>query len=54
MPRTYTTGSSTNRTTDMRFPTKKDGTRDNRYQNVQYVNENGKRDMRTLLTSQRK
>lgn len=54
MPRNYTTGASTNRTTDMRFPTKSDGTRDNRYSSAQYVNANGKRDMRTLLTSQRK
>ena len=54
MPRNYTTGASTNRTTDMRFPIKSDGTRDLRYINPQFVNGNGVRDMRTLLTSQRK
>jgi hypothetical protein len=54
MPRNYTTGASTNRTTDVRFPLKSDGTRDMRYVNPQFVNANGVRDMRTLLTSQRK
>ncbi len=54
MPRNYTTGSSTNRTTDLRFPTKSDGSRDKRYTSQQFVNANGTRDMRTLLTSQRK
>jgi hypothetical protein len=54
MPRNYTTGSSTNRTTDLRFPTKSDGSRDQRYVNPQFVNANGTRDMRTNLTSQRK
>jgi hypothetical protein len=54
MPGKYLVGASTNRTSDMKFPTKLDGTRDKRYANPQFVNKNGSRDMRTTLTSLRK
>lgn len=46
-------GSSTNRTTDLKIPTKNDGTQDKRYKQPQFTNNNGRRDMRTKLTSQR-
>lgn len=53
MPKTYTTGASTKRTTDMKFPVKSDGTKDNRYSNPQFTKKDGTRDMRTTLTSKR-
>jgi hypothetical protein len=53
MPRTYTTGSSTKRTTDMNYPVKKDGTKDNRFTTPQFTTKDGSRDMRTTLTSKR-
>lgn len=42
------------RTTDVKMPTKSDGTRDKRYIDPQFVNKDGKRDMRTKLTVNRK
>ena len=53
-PRTYSTGASTRRTSDLTFPIKSDGTIDKRYVMPQFVNNSGTRDMRTLLTSKRK
>ncbi len=54
MPNTYTTGSSTKRTTDMKIPTKSDGTKDKRYFTPQFVKSDGTRDKRTTLTGNRK
>ena len=54
MPKTYTTGASTKRTTDMKFPVKADGTKDNRYAAAQFTKKDGTRDMRTTLTCNRK
>ncbi len=42
------------RTTDLKMPVKNDGTKDMRYTAPQFVNANGKRDMRTTRTSERK
>ena len=54
MPKSYTTGASTKRTTDMKFPTKLDGTKDQRYSMPQFTKNDGKRDMRTTLTGKKK
>jgi hypothetical protein len=54
MPKTYTTGSSTKRTTHLAMPTKKDGSIDLRYVTAQFITNSGKRDMRTTLTGNRK
>lgn len=53
MPNSYTTGASTKRTTDMKFPVKTDGSKDNRYSIPQFTKKDGTRDMRTILTSKR-
>ncbi len=45
---------STRKTTDLKMPVKNDGTKDKRYAAPQFVNKDGKRDMRTLRTSERK
>ena len=42
------------RTTDLKMPTKKDGTVDNRYSMPQFVNKDGSKDKRTTLTCDRK
>ena len=42
------------RTTDLKMPTKKDGTVDNRYSMPQFVNKDGSKDKRTTLTKDRK
>ena len=54
MPTSYTTGSSTRRTTDMKMPVKVDGTNDQRYTMPQFVKNDGTRDMRTTPTKHRK
>ena len=55
MPQKYTTGTSTRRTTDLKYPTQSDGvTKDKRYKSPQFTKDNGTRDMRTKLTGQRK
>ena len=54
MPKSYTTGASTKRTTDMKMPVKTDGTKDNRYSAPQFVKSDGTRDKRTTLTGNRK
>lgn len=54
MPNSYTTGSSTKRTTDMKFPVKSDGSKDNRYSTPQFTKQDGTRDMRTTLTGNRR
>ena len=54
MPKSYTTGASTKRTTDLKPPVKSDGTKDNRYTAPQFVKKDGTRDMRTTLTGIRK
>lgn len=54
MPKSYTTGASTKRTTDMKFPVKSDGTKDNRYSTPQFTKNDGSRDKRTTLTGNRK
>ena len=54
MPKTYTAGASTRRTTDLKFPVKKDGTVDNRYSMPQFTKNDGTKDMRTMLTNNRK
>lgn len=46
--------SSVLKTTNLRLPIKSDGTKDNRYTAPQFVKSDGKRDMRTLRTSERK
>jgi len=47
-------GASTNRTTDLKMPSRSDGNRDQRYKYPQFTNSDGKRDMRTTLTSKKK
>ena len=42
----YLTGNSTKRTTDVKMPTKQDGTEDKRYTIPQFVKTDGTRDMR--------
>jgi len=55
MPATkITVGSSTRRTTDLKIPTKNDGTKDKRFKTAQFVKADGTRDMRTKLTSERR
>ena len=54
MPNSYTTGASTKRTTDVKFPVKSDGSKDNRYSIPQFTKKDGTRDMRTTLTGDRK
>ena len=51
--KTYVTGASTKRTTDLKIPVKADGTKDKRYTAPQFVKSDGTRDMRTKNTSQR-
>ena len=46
--------SSVRRTTDLKFPVKSDGTKDNRYKDPQFVKKDGTRDMRTTATGKRK
>lgn len=45
---------SVRKTTDLRMPVKGDGTKDKRYTAPQFVKSDGKRDMRTLRTAERK
>jgi len=54
MPHSYTTGSSTKRTSDLKIPIKTDGTKDNRYSIPQFTKQDGTRDLRTKLTQTRK
>jgi len=54
MPNKYSTGMSTKRTTDLKFPLKQDGTKDNRYSTPQFIKKDGTKDMRTTLTNNRK
>ena len=54
MPHSYTTGSSTRRTTDMKKPVTTDGTIDKRYTTPQFTKKDGTRDMRTTLTQHRR
>lgn len=54
MPKSYTTGASTRRTTDMKFPVKANGTKDDRYSTPQFTKKDGTRDMRTTLTGNRR
>lgn len=53
MPKT-TVGASTRRTTDLKYPTKSDGTKDRRYTAPQFVKKDGTKDQRTTSTSERK
>ena len=53
MPSKYSVGHSTKRTTDLRYPTKADGTRDMRYNMPQFCKKDGSRDMRTMNTNNR-
>ena len=46
--------STARKTTDVKMPTKTDGTADKRYTTAQFVNKDGSRDMRTTLTGKRK
>jgi hypothetical protein len=51
MPKnTVSTSTSTRKTTDLKFPIKNDGTKDERYTMPQFVNKDGKKDMRTTPT----
>lgn len=54
MPNNYITGANTRRITDLKFPVKNDGTRDNRYSMPQFTKKDGTKDMRTTLTNNRK
>ena len=49
MPKTYTTGASTKRTTHLTTVKTKSGSVDNRYTTQQYTKSDGTRDMRTSL-----
>ena len=51
--KSYTTGASTKRTTDLKVPVKSDGTKDKRYAGPQFVKNDGTRDKRTTLTAKR-
>lgn len=51
---TKTTQTTKRGTTDLKMPTKADGTKDKRYNMPQFVNKDGSRDMRTTLTNNRK
>ena len=54
MPKTiYASSNNTRTTTDIKMPIKNNGTTDKRYSTAQVTNSNGKRDMRTTLTSKR-
>jgi hypothetical protein len=46
--------STVRRTTDLKMPTKSDGTKDKRYSAPQFVNKDGSRDRRTTPTQLRK
>ena len=50
MQKSYTTGASTRRTTDLKMPVKTDGTPDKRYNLPQFCNKDGSKDMRTTPT----
>jgi len=52
--KTNIVGSSTRRTSDFKFPLKSDGTKDNRYTAPQFTKKDGSKDMRTILTNNRK
>lgn len=52
MPKT-TVGSSTRRTTDLKYPVKSDGTKDKRYSAPQFVKKDGTKDKRTTSTNKR-
>ena len=54
MPKSNTSSSSTKRTSHVKFPVKSDGSTDKRYKVPQFTTNNGKRDMRTNLTGNRK
>ena len=54
MQKSYTTSSNTKRTTNLRMPTKLNGSTDNRYSIPQFTKKDGTRDMRTTLTGDRK
>ncbi len=45
---------STRKTSDLKMPTKSDGTKDKRFGSAQFVKADGTRDMRTTLTGKRK
>jgi len=45
----YLVGFSTKRITDVKMPTKKDGTKDNRFNKTQFCKTDGSRDLRTKL-----
>jgi hypothetical protein len=47
-------GSSTKNTTHLKMPTKADGTKDKRFTMPQFTKSDGSRDMRTVVTSNRK
>ncbi len=47
------TSTSTKRTTDLKYPVKSDGTKDQRYAAPQFTKTDGTRDMRTKLTAKR-
>lgn len=45
---------SAKKTTDLKFPTKSDGSKDKRFSVPQFTKNDGTRDMRTTLTNNRK
>lgn len=53
-PKSANTQTTKRGTTDLKIPTKADGTKDKRYNMPQFVNKDGSRDMRTTLTNKRK
>ncbi len=54
MPKLTNSTASTKRTTNLKMPTKLDGSIDNRYTTPQFTKKDGTRDMRTTLTRERK
>ncbi len=54
IPNMPSAASSTRKTTDLKMPTKSDGTKDKRYTAPQFVKKDGTRDMRTTRTGERK
>ena len=54
MPSATSISSSARKTTDLRMPTKSDGTKDKRFTAPQFVKKDGTRDMRTTRTAERK
>lgn len=54
MPSKSIVNNNTKKTIDLKYPTKGDGSKDNRFSTPQFVKNDGTRDLRTKLTNNRK